>query len=96
MARPRTLDTRADAARSRRLKGEWLKVALGRLEAGVGGTFSYNLMSLSRADLSKLRERHLAYFREMQAIVADSTPSECVVLFNTELFALDEPLPDAG
>jgi hypothetical protein len=29
----------------------------------------------------------------MQALVADSTPSECVVLFNTELFALDEALP---
>jgi hypothetical protein len=25
----------------------------------------------------------------MQALVADSSPSECVVLFNTELFALD-------
>jgi hypothetical protein len=34
---------------------------------------------------------HVAYFRSMQALVADSTPSECVVLFNAELFALDEP-----
>jgi hypothetical protein len=32
---------------------------------------------------------HIAYFRNMQALVAESTPSECVVLFNTELFALD-------
>lgn len=44
-----------------------------------------------QADLARLREMHIAYFRSMQALVADSTPSECVVLFNTELFALDEP-----
>jgi len=87
-----TLDTRADPARSRRLKAEWLKVALARFEAGVSGTFGYNLMSISRTDLAKLRERHLAYFHDMQALVATSTPGECVVLFNTELFALDEPV----
>jgi DNA-binding phage protein len=86
-----TVDTRADPARARRLKGEWMKVAQERLAAGAGGVFSYNLMSISRADLQKLRELHLAFFRSMQALVADSTPNECVVLFNTELFALDAP-----
>ena len=84
-----TLDTRADRARSRKLKGEWLKVALSRLESGVSGVFGYNLMAISRADLARLREMHLAYFRDMQALVADSAPSECVVLFNADLFALD-------
>jgi hypothetical protein len=86
----RTVDTRAHPERGRRLKAEWLKVALERLEAGVNGTFGYNLMAISRLDLARLREMHIAYFRSMQALVADSTPSECVVLFNTELFALDE------
>jgi hypothetical protein len=57
----------------------------------VTGVFGYNLMAISRADLARLREMHVAYFRSMQALVADSTPSECVVLFNAELFALDEP-----
>lgn len=87
----RTIDTRAHPERGRRLKAEWLRVALERLESGVTGTFGYNLMAISRADLGRLREMHLAYFRNMQALVADSAPSECVVLFNTELFALDEP-----
>jgi hypothetical protein len=32
----------------------------------------------------------------MQALVADSAPSECVVSFNTQLFALDEPAKLAG
>ena len=87
----RTIDTRTHPERARRLKAEWLRVGLERLEAGVSGIFGYNLMSVSRADLARLREMHVAYFRSMQALVADSTPSECVVLFNTELFALDEP-----
>jgi DNA-binding phage protein len=87
----RTIDTRAHPQRGRRLKAEWLRVALERLESGVPGVFGYNLMAISRADLARLREMHVAYFRSMQALVADSTPSECVVLFNAELFALDEP-----
>jgi DNA-binding phage protein len=85
------IDTRVQPQRGRRLKAEWLRVALERLEAGATGIFGYNVMAISRADLARLREMHLAYFRSMQALVADSTPSECVVLFNTELFALDEP-----
>jgi len=84
-----TIDTRGDPERSRKLKAEWFKVALGRLRHGVPGAFSYNLMAVSRKDLALLRELHISYFREMQALVADSEPSECVVLFNTALFALD-------
>lgn len=84
-----TIDTRADPAKGRQLKAEWLKVALARFEQGVPGTFGYNLMAISRADLGRLKEIHLNYFREMQALVADSVPSDCVVLFNIELFALD-------
>lgn len=50
-------------------------------------------MAVSNADFARLKELHLAYFREMQALVADSAPSERVVLFNTELFALDASSP---
>jgi len=91
----RTVDTRVHPERGRRLKAEWLRVALERLESGVTGVFGYNLMAISRADLARLREMHIAYFRNMQSLVADSAPSECVVLFNTELFALDEPAKKA-
>jgi DNA-binding phage protein len=92
----RLVFTGSNPERGRRLKAEWLRVGLERLEAGVPGIFSYNLMAISRADLPRLREMHIAYFRSMQALVADSAPSECVVLFNTELFALDEPAKAAG
>lgn len=87
--RTQTIDTRADPLRARKLKAEWLKVTLSRLESGVRGVFGYNLMAISRADLTRLREMHVAYFRDMQALVTSSTPSECVVLFNANLFALD-------
>jgi DNA-binding phage protein len=89
--RSKTVDTRVQPLRGRRLKAEWLKVTIERLESGANGVFGYNLMAISRADLVRLREMHTAYFRSMQALVADSTPSECVVLFNADLFALDEP-----
>lgn len=87
--RTRTVDTRADARRSRELRRHWMDVARERLTKGVPGTFGYNVMSLSVADLEKLRELHIAYFRDMQALVKDS-PSECVVLFNTQLVRLDQ------
>lgn len=90
--RARNVDTRADPARSRAMKAQWLRVALERLENGMTGTFGYNVMAMSRSDFEKLKELHLAYFRNMQALVADSTKSECVVRFNTQLFALDPGL----
>jgi hypothetical protein len=93
--RTQAVDTRAEPARARVLKAEWLRVALSRLEAGVSGSFGYNIMSVSCADLDKLRELHAAYFRSMQALVADSTPGERVVLFNTQLFAIDDPAAGA-
>jgi transcriptional regulator with XRE-family HTH domain len=86
--RNRTVDTRADPRRSREVRAHWIDVARERLTGGVPGTFGYNVMALSLGDLEKLRELHVAYFRDMQALVADS-PSECVVLFNTQLVRLD-------
>jgi transcriptional regulator with XRE-family HTH domain len=86
--RTRTVDTRADPKRSRQVRAHWIDVARDRLTRGVTGTFGYNVMSLSVADLDRLRELHVAYFRDMQALVTDS-PSECVVLFNTQLVRLD-------
>lgn len=91
-----TVDTRANPERARKLKAEWMRVALSRLDDGVSGTFAYNLMAVSRADLARLKELHFAYFRNMQAIVTDSAPSECVVLFNTQLFALDTQSLESG
>lgn len=83
-----TVDTRGDAARSRAAKAFWTRVSLDRIEAGVDGTFSYNLFSVSRADLERIRELHRAYFRELRRIVAASEPAECIALANVHLLEL--------
>jgi hypothetical protein len=83
-----TVDTRRDAERSRQVKAWWAGVARERLLAGAEGTFSYNLFSVSRADLGRIQELHRAYFRELRRIVADSEPSECIALATVHLFEL--------
>jgi hypothetical protein len=83
-----TVDTRGDPERSRRVKAWWADVARERLLRGVDGTFSYNLFSVSRADLERIQELHRAYFRELRRIVADSEPSECIALATVHLFEL--------
>lgn len=40
---------------------------------------------MSRKDLRRLRDLQLEYLREMQAIIARSTPNECVGLFSLHL-----------
>ena len=88
---PLTVDTRGDAARSRQTKAWWTRVALERLEAGTNGIFSYNLFSVSRADFERIQELHRSFFRELRAIVAASTPEQCVVLANVHLLELGAP-----
>lgn len=84
-----SVDTRRDPAAGRRLKTWWAKVGLQHLENGADGLFSYNVFSVSQADLERIRELHLGYFRALRAIVADSTPNERVVVVNLQLFGLD-------
>jgi hypothetical protein len=83
-----TVDMRGDPARSRQLTAWWSKVGLERLEQVAPGTFSYNLFSVSRADLERIRELYRASFREVRRIIAASEPAECVALMNVHLFEL--------
>jgi transcriptional regulator with XRE-family HTH domain len=84
-----TVDTRQDPEAGRKLKAWWARVALERLQAGDDGLYSYNLFTVSEADYQRLRELHLAYFRELRSIVAQSSPAERVVLANVQLLGLD-------
>jgi len=90
---PATVDTRQDPEAGQRLREWWAKVALERLEHRTPGLFSFNLFTVSEADLERLRALHLAYFRELRGIVASSFPPERVVLANVQLLALDSPAP---
>ncbi|MDH5676328.1 MAG: DUF4423 domain-containing protein [Myxococcales bacterium] len=85
------VNTSADAERARKLKGLWTGVARQRLLDGNPGLFGYSLFAVSRADLLRLRELQLQYFRQMQSVIAGSTDAECVGLCAVQLLDLAEP-----
>jgi len=91
VAEQAVVDTRADPEAARALKAFWARRAVGALERGTDDTFAFNLMSVSGADLERLRDLAHRYFREMRAIVAESQPNERVVLYCSQLIALDHP-----
>jgi transcriptional regulator with XRE-family HTH domain len=90
-----TVDTRAQPEAGRALKSHWAHVGLERLmalEPNKVDLFSYNLFAVSESDWLRIRERHIAYFQELRAIVAQSSPAERVVLVNLQLLRLDEAM----
>jgi DNA-binding phage protein len=82
------VDTGADPARSRTLRLGWAKTAIQRLEGGAPGYSGYALFAISKHDLRRLREIQLAYARELQAVIAASSSSECVGLYSVQLLDL--------
>jgi hypothetical protein len=83
------VDTRREPERSRALRSFWIEQARVRMLDQRPGLFSYNLVSISERDLARLNELHRRYYRDMQAIVAQSEPAERVALFCTQLLPLD-------
>lgn len=89
------LDTRKNPSAAMKLRVWWGQQALERFARGHRGML-YNLMSVSAADLERLRELQKAYFNEIRTIVAKSQPIERVALVNMQLLDLGEapePLP---
>ncbi len=85
------VDTRRDAEAERGVKAWWGEVALERLRDGEPGLFSHNVFAVSAADLSRINDLYRATFRQVRSIIAESEPSERVVLLNLQLVALDRP-----
>lgn len=84
-----TVDTGPAPAHHRRaLKLHWHDQTRRHLAGDAEGLFSYNLFTVSRDDLQRLRRAHVAYFEEVRRIVAASTPAEHVVLMQLQLFEL--------
>jgi hypothetical protein len=81
-------DTRHYPEAGRMLKLWWTRQALERFEQNDEGLLSYNLFAVSERDYERLRELHLAYFRELRGIVAASQPAERVVLAHLSLLPL--------
>lgn len=82
------VDTRADPQRARRLKASWTRTALERLETGHAGSFGYSVFAIARTDLERVNQLHLRFVRAMQDVVANSTRSECVGLYCSQLLDL--------
>lgn len=66
----------------------WAEMAAQRIRAGAEGSFAYNIFSVSRRDLERLREMQRQYFRSVRSVIADSKPSECIAVMNLQLFEL--------
>lgn len=73
------LDTRTNPIKARKVRAWWTREAARRVENGARGLM-YNLFSVSKDDLEKLRELQKAYVSQVRAIVAQSKPEEHVVL----------------
>ena len=86
-----SVDTRRHPEVSQQLKAHWTDVASGRIREGTDGQFSYNVFTISKDDLERIRELHLAYFHALRAIVAESKTDEVVAVANVQLFQLDTP-----
>ena len=85
------VDTARAPAINRRLKAHWSRIGAERAEAGAPGQYSYNVFSVSRVDLERIRQAHLKYFRTLRAIVSESSPEEVVAVANVQLIPLDGP-----
>ncbi|HEU4580020.1 MAG TPA: DUF4423 domain-containing protein [Polyangiaceae bacterium] len=82
------VDTRSDPRRALELRAGWAATSVERLRAGAPGVLSYNLGSVSRADLQRIEQLQRAHYRQIVSIIAESAPSECVVLYAAQLLAL--------
>jgi hypothetical protein len=93
MGRPLSVSTHAEPAELRALGAHWTEVSLARQRAPrrQGDLFSYNLFSVSEADMHRIREAHVRYYREVRAIVASSEPCERVALINVHLMVWPGP-----
>ena len=89
LATEATLDTSRSPDAGARIRAWSAAVGLERMQEKVPGVFSYNVFTVSREDLVRLRDLHLAYFRRLWAIVGDSHPADRVAVANVQLFALD-------
>jgi transcriptional regulator with XRE-family HTH domain len=88
--RNQTVNTAQDPARARQLKAFWFQVAVDRLRADAPGFFGYSLFAITEQDLRRLREVQLEYIRQMQSIIAESSPGERVGLYAVQLLDLAE------
>jgi len=82
------VDTGGDYSRARDLRLLWARIALERLEQGAAGIAGYSVFAISREDLRRIRQLQVDYLRQVQGIIAQSSPSDCVALYCAQLLDL--------
>jgi transcriptional regulator with XRE-family HTH domain len=91
-AEPLSVDTSAPAHDIQRLKAHWTRVSLKRLEAPLAQDWlGYNVISVSNADIERVREILRRAFREIRALAAASEPVQRAALLNLQLVTWPEP-----
>lgn len=94
--RPLSVDTRLASRDVGVLKAHWAGLGVERAtRLGAGDLVSYNVCTLSRADLERVRELHRTYFTEVRRIVAASDP-ECLAVVNVQLLTFPSQAPQAA
>jgi hypothetical protein len=83
------VDTRRDPQTELSVKTWWSELALSRLRAETPGIFSYNVFAVSELDYRRITDLYRAYFRQVRSIIAQSEPSERIVLASLQLVPLD-------
>jgi transcriptional regulator with XRE-family HTH domain len=89
-----TADASASDDDRRRLKAHWARVAADRLARSHGhpdDLVSLNLVTLSRADLERVRQLQRDHFRALRSLVAASAPEEVAALVLLQTLALAPP-----
>ena len=83
-------DTQGGLEALHRLKQHWCSVASARLRAPDNSElFAYNVVSVSRADLERIREKLRMTSRDIRSTVAASQPEEAAAVINLQLIAFD-------
>lgn len=86
LLQPLNVNTAAEPAVLNRHKAHWTRVALERLEAPRAEDWlGYNVLSLSEADLERVREILRNAYREIRTLAAASEPIERAALLNLQL-----------
>lgn len=84
-----TIDAVAEPEGTMRLKAHWASLGPMRaLAPHPGDLVSYNVVSVSRDDLERIREAHIRYFMEVRSLVAGSK-GEVAALINVQLLTWD-------
>ncbi len=88
------VDTRGGQAALLALKHHWSRVAAERALAPMDGDLlAYNVVSVSRADLERIRALLSRTFREIRTLVAGSQPEQVAAVLNLQVITFSPPRP---